>query len=987
VRVSRPAGGVGVNKPALPVDREQLAQFVRAMFPYAAFGTFVTMRCFWDAKDGVALADQWRWVRVTGNADDLIDAAEDLAQLAALEDEPVVFAPPIVALKSRSSATEDDVANGLCVSVELDSNPVAGRARLEEILGPPTVAIESGGLWTDPATGELIPKQHWHLRLAEPTKILPEHSLLKEANRLASSLAGSDPTGIPLVHPLRWPGSWHRKAEPQLARIVAYDPAREITLGETIERLRAAAKTTGNGHDSIPPKASAPMPPTDLYDVTAAVACIPNDDRDDPKGASWRQWNDMGLRIHAATAGGDVGLVLFLNWSRRSGKFFNEAKTRQRWAHYAKSPPTRTNAGALFNLAREHFPAFVRPSTLGRQARFDASAAEFDAQPQPPPPEQFPPVNGAGGAATDPPSGGHNPSASGPRHGAVPVLELRAPGPEPTPGARSPLEPSPIPDGECERSGAGLDSAPGNGGDGEEPPGEGPPGEKSDEPPDGKELVPLTAEDVERQREQLKLQNDRFLGWLNRDFAIVVESGKAIVVRWRRDPILRREMLDRITFADFKRMFLNRSIERIHQKPDKQRTKVEITTVNLADFWLTHAKRRQYLDGIAFSPHHPVPASYMNLWRGFVVEPRAGDWSLLRTHVLRVICRSDVAHFDYLLNIAARMFQEPHRQGEVAVVIRGAMGAGKGIFLTPLVRAWGQHGLHIMNANHLVGHFNDHLRDCVCLFADEAFYASDKQHERILKGLITESTMMIERKRFDAVQVANMLHIWMSSDSDWVIPVSIGDRRFYVLDAADNRVGHFEYFKEIDKQMKGGGLAAMIHELLHRNISSFNTRQIPQTEGLKVQQSLSLSSLERWWLTVLERGFVWKSRHGAPWFSDWHEFFTTELLERSYHEWCNENRTLERKSRMQLGMFMTKLYVHSRPSLPHPVYEIDVIDRAELRSAMTSGDNIITPIKTLDEIAIVRKQDQPGYRVEDLDVARARYLEHYDITPIPWRAE
>ena len=48
----------------------------------------------------------------------------------------------------------------------------------------------------------------------------------------------------------------------------------------------------------------------------------------------------MGLRIFAATGGSEVGLALLLDWSRRSKKF-DDAKTRERWKRYAKSPPER----------------------------------------------------------------------------------------------------------------------------------------------------------------------------------------------------------------------------------------------------------------------------------------------------------------------------------------------------------------------------------------------------------------------------------------------------------------------------------------------------------------------------------------------------------------------------------------------------------------------------------------------------------------------
>jgi hypothetical protein len=54
-------------------------------------------------------------------------------------------------------------------------------------------------------------------------------------------LVGADPTNKTVVHPLRWPGSWHRKAEPpRLCRIERCDPDVEIDLDEALAALKAA---------------------------------------------------------------------------------------------------------------------------------------------------------------------------------------------------------------------------------------------------------------------------------------------------------------------------------------------------------------------------------------------------------------------------------------------------------------------------------------------------------------------------------------------------------------------------------------------------------------------------------------------------------------------------------------------------------------------------------------------------------------------------
>jgi hypothetical protein len=225
----------------------------------------------------------------------------------------------------------------------------------------------------------------------------------------------------------------------------------------------------------------------------------------------------------------------------------------------------------------------------------------------------------------------------------------------------------------------------------------------------------------------------------------------------------------------------------------------------------------------------------------------------------------------------------------------------------------------------------------------------------------------------------------MASDAAWVVPMSLRDRRFFVRDVSDHRVGQRAYFDAIVGQMENGGLAAMIWDLLHRDISKFSFREIPRTAAMKTQQTLSLPSEARWWLAVLQRGFVWKTKHGTPWFREWADdgIYTMELLMRSYTQWCEENRPLERATREQLGTLFRGIYQPSRPKREHPVYEIDSIDRRELEGVPDPRGGWLVEPKTLDDIAIVYMRDQHGYRVGDLEEARARFLDQYDVDN-PW---
>ena len=59
------------------------------------------------------------------------------------------------------------------------------------------------------------------------------------------------------------------------------------------------------------------------------------------------------------------------------------------------------------------------------------------------------------------------------------------------------------------------------------------------------------------------------------------------------------------------------------------------------------------------------------------------------------------------------------------------------------------------------------------VFADEAFGVEDRSSSGVLKMLITEPTIPIERKGLDVVQAKNVVHLIMASNDDWVIPAGL----------------------------------------------------------------------------------------------------------------------------------------------------------------------------------------------------------------------
>ncbi len=81
----------------------------------------------------------------------------------------------------------------------------------------------------------------------------------------------------------------------------------------------------------------------------------------------------------------------------------------------------------------------------------------------------------------------------------------------------------------------------------------------------------------------------------------------------------------------------------------------------------------------------------LNLWRGFGVEPKPGEWPLLRRHILDVLCSGNKEHARYMARWIAWGVQNPIKQSEVALVLGGDKGTGKGKFLRLLCRLFGTH--------------------------------------------------------------------------------------------------------------------------------------------------------------------------------------------------------------------------------------------------------------------------------------------------------
>jgi 5S rRNA maturation endonuclease (ribonuclease M5) len=261
------------------------------------------------------------------------------------------------------------------------------------------------------------------------------------------------------------------------------------------------------------------------------------------------------------------------------------------------------------------------------------------------------------------------------------------------------------------------------------------------------------------------------LAEMNRDNCVVLEGARVRILRFERHVHVSRGR----EYSRFVPTFLQASdFKLLHSN---RRVQVGRRLVDLGTWWLMHEERRQYA-GIVFVPGGAeVVGGKLNLWRGWGIEPKQGDWTRMQDHIFEVLAASDKTAFVYILNWLTWLVQNPGDRAEVALVFKGHRGSGKGTLGNALMRIFGQHAHHVSSATQLVGRFNGHMRDCCYLFADEAYWPGDKAAEGNLKRMITEPTLEVEAKGRDAVTVPNMLHVLMAANEDWVVPAGEMERR------------------------------------------------------------------------------------------------------------------------------------------------------------------------------------------------------------------
>jgi len=154
-----------------------------------------------------------------------------------------------------------------------------------------------------------------------------------------------------------------------------------------------------------------------------------------------------------------------------------------------------------------------------------------------------------------------------------------------------------------------------------------------------------------------------------------------------------------------------------------------------------------------------------------------------------VIANGDPQAEDYIIRWHAWACQHPDSKADAAMVLIGEKGTGKGTLARWLQKIFGHHSFQVSDLEHIVGRFNAHKENCILFVADEAYWGGHKAAAGELQRMITEPSLLIERKGFDVYEAPNYIHMLMLAEPGWVIPAGRFERRYAAFEVSEAHYG------------------------------------------------------------------------------------------------------------------------------------------------------------------------------------------------------
>jgi len=309
--------------------------------------------------------------------------------------------------------------------------------------------------------------------------------------------------------------------------------------------------------------------------------------------------------------------------------------------------------------------------------------------------------------------------------------------------------------------------------------------------------------------------------------------------------------------------------------------------------WLRSPNRREY-KSIGYWPgNHGRPAKSCNLWQGWGIGAKPGDWSIIGNYVLHLV-GGDRDKANFILDWCAHLVQRPWEKPGVALVFTGRNGAGENLLAKVLAAVIGQRNVLITaNGKKIFEKFNWNTAGKLLIVA-EAFAANAQELNR-LKWFLTSDEIRVDPRYGSTITMKSRHRVLITLSRDQINAARNDGCRLVVCHVSDNWGGGNAYFDPLWKAVRGQNdalLAAFMHELRTRDIANWKPDEAARKLGTLARQNVLALDPPIIWLT--EQAST-ATKDGAAGVVDMTPGTWSLLRERSemlesYRTWARDNR-------------------------------------------------------------------------------------------------
>jgi len=304
-------------------------------------------------------------------------------------------------------------------------------------------------------------------------------------------------------------------------------------------------------------------------------------------------------------------------------------------------------------------------------------------------------------------------------------------------------------------------------------------------------------------------------------------------------------------------------------------------------------------------PHSlPCPDDVYNLWKPFAMENvvnydiETGEIGMMfMLNHIHMLCNYDKEISDYLINFFAHMIQYPH-QKSICPNLIGDQGIGKNMLVEMARKLLGNSKIFETTKpeKDVWGDFNGNMVNAYLVVLNELSKKQISESEGVFKGLVTDPTIIINKKGIDAIPINSIHRFLMLSNNEDPNPTKKGDRRNFIIGCNPEKKGDTEYFNQLMKYINDENSIKCLYEYLKTipDLDGYG-KNIPLTEYAKVLQESNESIIEQW-----GRDWVLDNISNPEISNDKLKISSSELFGH-FNSWMNRNKIEYKLNNIQFG--------------------------------------------------------------------------------------